>query len=69
MIFAGTRVALGAGLGLLLAGRLSPDARKGAGWALLLAGGMSTIPIAAHLLGKPPSGGVVRSGLAPGSYS
>jgi hypothetical protein len=33
-LLAGTRVALGAGLGLLLADRLNKDQRKGAGWAL-----------------------------------
>ena len=47
-----TRVALGAGLGLLLADRLSRDARKGAGWALLAIGVLSTAPLALDLLGK-----------------
>ena len=45
MLIAGTRVALGAGVGLLIAGKLSRDARKGAGIALLAVGGVSTIPL------------------------
>lgn len=52
MLIAGTRGALGVGLGLLIAGRLSPDTRKGAGWALLGIGGLSTIPIVMGILGK-----------------
>jgi hypothetical protein len=50
-LIAGTRVALGAGLGLLLANRLSPDQRRAAGWALLLVGAVSTIPLALEVLG------------------
>ena len=47
-----TRVALGAGLGLLLADRFSRDVRKGAGWALLAIGVLTTAPLALHVLGK-----------------
>ncbi len=47
----GTRAALGAGLGLLLADRLSPDQRRAAGWALFLVGALSTIPLAIEVLG------------------
>lgn len=53
VLIAGTRVALGAGLGLLLADKLSADARKGAGFALLAVGTLSTIPIMVGVLGKP----------------
>jgi hypothetical protein len=49
---AGTRVALGAGIGLLLGSKLNADQRKGAGLALLLVGILSTIPIALNVLGK-----------------
>ena len=49
---AGTRVALGAGIGLLVAGWLNRDERKGAGWALLGIGVLSTIPILAGIFGK-----------------
>lgn len=53
MLMAGTRVALGTGLGLLIARRLSNDTRKGAGWALLAVGLMTTIPLAINLARKP----------------
>ena len=53
MLIAGTRVALGAGLGLLIADRLNPDQRKGAGWALLAVGVLTTIPIVKGVLSKP----------------
>lgn len=45
IMMAGTRVALGIGIGLLLSGRLSRDSRKGAGVALLMVGALSSIPI------------------------
>ncbi len=45
MLIAGTRVALGAGIGLLLSDRLTEDQRKAAGWALLAVGVLTTIPI------------------------
>lgn len=51
-LIGGTRVALGIGLGLLLADRLSRDARKGAGWALFAVGALTTIPLAVNVLGK-----------------
>ena len=54
MLIAGTRVALGIGLGLLLSDRLNEDQRKAAGWALLGVGVMTTIPIVRGLLAKPP---------------
>jgi len=52
ILIAGTRVALGAGIGLLLATRLSNDQRKAAGFALALVGGLSTIPLALGVIGK-----------------
>ena len=45
-LLAGTRGMLGAGLGLLLADRLSEDKRKGIGWTLMAVGALSTIPLA-----------------------
>jgi hypothetical protein len=54
MLIAGTRVALGAGVGLLLADKFSKDRRKGAGWALLAVGALTTIPIVMNVLEKPP---------------
>jgi hypothetical protein len=49
-LIAGTRVALGAGIGLLLADRLNDDQRRAAGWALLAVGALSTVPLAADVL-------------------
>jgi hypothetical protein len=51
ILVAGTRAALGAGLGLLLADRLSPGQRKAVGWTLFLVGGLSTVPLAFEVLG------------------
>jgi len=51
-LIAGTRVALGIGVGLLLARRFSESARKGAGAALLAVGALSTIPLALNVFGR-----------------
>jgi hypothetical protein len=53
MLIGGTRVALGLGIGLLIADRLNKDQRKGAGWALLGVGVLTTIPLVRAVLGKP----------------
>ena len=53
-LIAGTRVALGAGIGLLISDRLNKDQRKAAGWALFGVGLMTTIPILAGIFGKGP---------------
>ena len=52
MLLAGTRVALGFGLGLLLSPRFDDDQRKSAGWALVLVGGLTTIPLLMNMIGK-----------------
>ena len=49
-LIAGTRVALGAGVGLLLAGRLSDEQRRAVGWTLLAVGALTTVPLAASVL-------------------
>ena len=49
-LIAGTRAALGAGIGLLVADRLSRDQRRAVGWTLLAVGGLSTIPLVAHVM-------------------
>jgi hypothetical protein len=54
ILIAGTRVALGAGLGLLIGDKLGRDVRKGAGWALFGMGVFTTIPILMGVLRKPP---------------
>ncbi len=51
-LIAGTRAALGAGLGLLLADRFSEDRRRAIGWTLVLIGALSTIPLAFEVLGR-----------------
>ena len=61
ILIAGTRVALGAGIGLLLSGRLSGEQRKAAGFALALVGGLTTIPLAINVIAKKGGGSEVRS--------
>jgi hypothetical protein len=51
-LIAGTRVALGAGIALLLADRLTAEQRRAVGWTLTGVGALSTIPLAAHVLGQ-----------------
>jgi hypothetical protein len=50
-LIAGTRAALGFGLGLLVADRFSEEQRKTLGWSLVLAGILTTVPLAADVLG------------------
>lgn len=52
IMIAGTRVALGMGIGLLMSGRLSNDQRKTAGLTLALVGGLTTIPLAINLISR-----------------
>lgn len=49
---AGTRGALGAGLGLLLADRLTHRQQKKLGWTLLAIGAVTTVPILINVIGK-----------------
>lgn len=53
-LIAGTRVALGAGVGFLLSDKFTKEQRKGAGWALLGIGALTTISLAMEVLGKRP---------------
>ena len=48
-LIAGTRAGLGAGVGLLVADRLSDDQRRAVGWTLVGIGVITTIPIAVQL--------------------
>lgn len=50
-LIAGTRGALGAGLGLLLADKLSDAKRRTVGWTLVGVGVISTLPLVAYVLG------------------
>jgi hypothetical protein len=54
-LIGGTRAALGAGLGLLLADRFSDGQRRAIGWTLFLVGALTTIPLAFEVLGKARS--------------
>jgi hypothetical protein len=51
-LIAGTRGALGAGIALLLADRLSNEQRRSVGWTLFLVGAISTVPLVIEVLGK-----------------
>jgi CBS domain-containing protein len=52
ILVAGTRAALGVGVGLLLKDKLNKDQRRGAGLALVILGGLSTIPLALEIFGE-----------------
>ncbi|HZJ32722.1 MAG TPA: hypothetical protein VFD21_14195 [Vicinamibacterales bacterium] len=49
---AGTRGALGAGVGLLLSGRIKQSRRRAIGWTLIAIGAVTTIPAAKRLFGQ-----------------
>jgi hypothetical protein len=51
-LIAGTRAALGVGIGLLVADRFSREQRHAAGWALVAIGGLTTIPLVADVLSR-----------------
>ncbi len=51
-LIAATRGMLGAGLGLLLAERLTARQRNVAGWTLFIVGAASTVPLASRVLGS-----------------
>jgi hypothetical protein len=52
-LIAGTRAALGAGIGLLLSDFLHEDQRKAVGWTLVLIGALTTVPLAFEGFGRP----------------
>ena len=52
ILWTGTRIALGAGIGMLISRRLSKDAMTAAGLALAVVGGLTTIPLAISIMGK-----------------
>ena len=54
-LIAGTRAALGIGIGLLLADRFSRDQRQAAGWALVAIGVLTTFPLVADVLSRRSS--------------
>jgi len=50
-LIAGTRGMLGAGIGLLVADKLSDETRKSIGWTLLAVGAATTIPLVMMVFG------------------
>jgi hypothetical protein len=54
-LIAGTRVALGVGIGLLIADTLAHAQRRAAGWTLIAVGALSTIPLAADVFSRRAS--------------
>ena len=52
MLIAGTRVMLGAGIGLLVAGYLNEIQRVSIGWTLTIVGALLTIPLMMEIFGK-----------------
>jgi hypothetical protein len=55
-LIAGTRIALGAGIGLLISRWLNNDQRKAAGVALAVVSGVLTIPLAISIIAKRGEG-------------
>jgi hypothetical protein len=53
MVIAATRVALGVGLGLLLADHVNGKPRRKAGWALFIGGAAATLPLLVTVLSRP----------------
>jgi hypothetical protein len=49
-LIAGTRMALGVGVGLLISSRMNKDQCRAAGWALALVGGFTTFPLIAQVI-------------------
>ena len=52
ILWTGTRVAMGIGIGMLVSRGLSNDARKSTGIALTALGAFTTIPLVMALFGK-----------------
>jgi EamA domain-containing membrane protein RarD len=55
-LVAGTRGLLGAGIGLLLADKMSCERRKSIGWTLVAVGVLTTIPLAMMVFGHRRTG-------------
>ena len=52
---------LGAGVGLLLAGRLSDDQRRAVGRSLVAVGVLTTVPLVMEIFGRGNGDGALRS--------
>lgn len=60
-LIAGTRMVLGAGIGLLLSTRMNNDQRKAAGLSLALVGGLTTIPLIMDVISKKTERAEIRT--------
>ena len=60
-LVAATRGMLGAGVGLLLAGRLSDDQRRAVGRSLVAVGVLTTVPLVMEIFGRGNGHGALRS--------
>ena len=67
-LIAGTRAALGAGLGLLLSDRLTESQRRAIGWTLVMVGAISTIPLAFEVFGGDRLGSSRMPRASPWDY-
>ena len=54
IMLAATRGMLGAGIGLLVAGRMSQEQRRAVGRTLVLVGAVTTVPLAMRVFGQRP---------------
>ena len=61
ILWTATRVALGAGIGMLVSRGLSNDARKATGIALTVVGGFTTIPLVLSMVGKKTPAWEIKS--------
>ncbi|HEX3104151.1 MAG TPA: hypothetical protein VHQ22_06850 [Terriglobales bacterium] len=61
ILWTGTRVALGVGIGMLVSRGLSKDAMKAAGLALAVVGGFTTVPLAISIAKKNVTRSEIRS--------
>jgi hypothetical protein len=52
IMLVGTRAMLGAGIGLLVSGRLSNETRRAVGRTLLAIGAATTVPLAMRIFGS-----------------
>jgi EamA domain-containing membrane protein RarD len=50
-LIAMTRAMLGAGIGLLVSDKLTPEQRRAIGWTLIAIGVVTTVPLAMEVLG------------------
>jgi len=61
ILWTGTRVAMGVGIGMLVSRGLSNDARKATGIALTAVGAFTTIPLVISMIGKKNQAREIRS--------